>query len=88
MFAHAPGCGPKPAYEILPTSTQAVIWLPDSDVLTDRWSKTQLAKLADDPQVKSFWQDQQGEIEESLPTLAGKLHIQPPCLSGSGRADK
>lgn len=71
---------PKPAYEILPASTQAVIWLPDSELLTGRWSKTQLSKLAEDPQIKAFWTDQQGEIEEKLTTAGWKLHIQPRDL--------
>lgn len=71
---------PKPAYEILPASTQAVIWLPDSDVLTDRWNKTLLSKLAEDPQVKSFWNDQQGQIEEKLTSAGWRLHIQPRAL--------
>ena len=73
---------PKPAYEMLPTTTQAVVWLPDSDVLTDRWNRTQLSKLADDPQVTSFWKDQQGEIEEKLTNAGWKLHIQPRDLAG------
>lgn len=72
---------PKPAYEILPTTTQAVVWLPDSDVLTERWSRTQLSKLADDPQVTTFWKDQQGEIEEKLTNAGWKLHIQPRDLT-------
>lgn len=72
---------PKPAYEMLPASTQAVVWLPDSDVLTDRWNKTQLSKLADDQQIKAFWSDQQGQIEEKLTNAGWKLHIQPRDLT-------
>ncbi len=72
---------PKPAYEILPASTQAVVWLPDSTILTDRWDRTQLSKLADDPQIKEFWQDQQGQIEERLTSAGWRLHIQPRDLT-------
>ena len=72
---------PKPAYEILPASTQAVVWLPDSEVLTSRWDKTQLSKLADDPKITAFWRDQQGEIEEKLTNAGWRLHIQPRDLS-------
>ena len=72
---------PKPAYELLPTATQAVICLPDSEVLTERWGRTQLSKLADDPQVKTFWTDQQGEIEEKLTNAGWRLHIQPRDLA-------
>ncbi len=73
--------GPKPAYEILPTATQAVVWLPDSEILTDRWNKTQLSKLAEDEQIKAFWQDQQEQIEEKLTTAGWRLHIQPRDLT-------
>ncbi len=53
----------------------------DSDVLAERWGRTQLSQLADDPQIKEFWKDQQGEIEEKLTSAGWRLHIQPRDLS-------
>ncbi|MCC6512149.1 MAG: hypothetical protein IT423_23835 [Pirellulaceae bacterium] len=72
---------PKPAYEILPQTTQAVVLLPDSEVLAERWGRTQLSLLADDPQVREFWNDQQQQIEEKLTSAGWRLNIQPRDLS-------
>ena len=33
----------KTAYQLLPDSTQAVVWISDTGELTDRWDRTQLA---------------------------------------------
>lgn len=71
---------PRPAYEMLPQSTQAVVWIPDSNTIVDRWNRTQLAKLAEDPSVHDFWEDQRQQIELKLTTAGWRLQIQPRDL--------
>jgi len=71
---------PRPAYELLPPSAQAVIWIADSDTIVERWNRTQLAKLAEDPSVRDFWEDQRQQIELKLTTAGWRLQIQPRDL--------
>ena len=71
---------PKTAYEMLPESVQAVVWIPDAEALAERWNRTELARLADDPSIRDFWQDQQQKIEDKLTGAGWRLHIQPRDL--------
>ncbi|MGN6546508.1 MAG: hypothetical protein ACTHK7_15745 [Aureliella sp.] len=71
---------PRPAYEMLPQSVQAVVWIPDSDTIVERWNRTQLAKLAEDPSIKDFWESQREQIELKLTTAGWRLQIQPRDL--------
>ncbi len=71
---------PKPAYEILPAATQAVVLVRDSDVLVNGWNRTQLSKLADLADIRDFWKNQQEQIENKLTSAGWRLHIQPRDL--------
>ena len=53
----------KTAYQLLPDTTQAVIWIPNTAKLVEHWERTQLSQLAADSAVKPFWDDQRQEIE-------------------------
>ncbi len=68
---------PKPAYELLPQSTQAVVWIRSSDDISNNWSKTQLSQLADDPSISAFWNDQRDQIENKLMSAGWRLQVQP-----------
>ncbi|MFO1062450.1 MAG: hypothetical protein U0892_01070 [Pirellulales bacterium] len=74
------GAEPKSAYQLLPQSAQAVVLIPDSAVIAERWQRTQLSKLAEDPAVKEFWKDQQQQIETKLTAAGWRLHIEPRDL--------
>lgn len=72
----------KTAYQLLPDSTQAVVWIPNTDELTGRWDRTQLAKLASDEAIKPFWDDQRKEIEGRFLDAGWRLNIKPQDLAG------
>lgn len=71
---------PTAAYDMLPQTVQAVVWVPSAEGIAERWNRTQLARLADDPSIREFWKDQQQQIEEKLTTAGWRLHIQPRDL--------
>lgn len=71
---------PKAAYDMLPQTVQAVVWVPSAERIAERWNRTQLARLADDPAIREFWKDQQQQIEEKLTAAGWRLHIQPRDL--------
>jgi hypothetical protein len=71
----------KTAYELLPDSTQAVVWIPDSTQLIKLWDTTQLAQLASDSAVKPFWDDQRQEIEKRFLDAGWRLNISPQDLA-------
>ena len=71
----------KTAYQLLPESTQAVVWIANTDELTGRWDRTQLAKLASDEAIKPFWDDQRKEIEGRFLDAGWRLNIKPQDLA-------
>jgi hypothetical protein len=70
----------KPAYDLLPEKTQAVVWIRDTDELVGRWDRTQLSKLASDSAIRPFWDDQQQEIEKRFMQAGWRLNIGPDDL--------
>ncbi len=68
---------PKTAYDMLPNSVQAVFWIPNADIALAKWEQTQLAQLAADPQVRSFWDSQRDDIEQRLTDAGWRLKIRP-----------
>ena len=80
-FPLSAGAQVKTAYQLLPDSTQAVVWIPDTATLTGRWDRTQLAKLANDEAVKPFWEDQRKEIESRFLDAGWRLNIKPQDLA-------
>jgi len=75
------GAQVKTAYQLLPDSTQAVVWIQNTDELTGRWDRTQLAKLANDEAIKPFWEDQRKEIENRFLDAGWRLNIKPQDLA-------
>lgn len=71
----------KTAFQLLPDSTQAVVRIPNTDELTGRWDRTQLAKLANDEAIKPFWEDQRKEIETRFLDAGWRLNIKPQDLA-------
>ncbi|MDX1930928.1 MAG: hypothetical protein SFV81_30665 [Pirellulaceae bacterium] len=71
----------KTAYELLPDSTQAVVWIPNTADLIKLWDTTQLAQLAADDAVKPFWDDQRQEIEKRFLDAGWRLNIKPQDLA-------
>ena len=43
------------SYAVLPDNTQAVVWIRNSQELTERWNRTQLAKLVEDEAIAPFF---------------------------------
>ena len=70
----------KSAYDILPPSTQAIVWISDGQELRDRWDMTQLAKLAADESVAPFFEEQRQEIERRLMDAGWRLKVRPKEL--------
>lgn len=71
----------KTAYELLPDTTQAVVWIPKTSDLMSSWDRTQLAQLASDSAVKPFWDDQRQEIEKRFLDAGWRLNIKPQDLA-------
>ncbi len=80
-FPSSVGAQVKTAYQLLPDSTQAVVWIRDTAELTGRWDRTQLAKLATDEAIKPFWEDQRKEIENRFLDAGWRLNIKPQDLA-------
>ncbi len=70
----------KPAYDLLPATTQAVVWIRDTDELVGRWDRTQLSKLASDSAIRPFWEDQRKQIEKRFMEAVWRLNIGPSDL--------
>jgi len=71
----------KTAYELLPDTTQAVVWISNTAKLIELWESTQLAQLAADSAVKPFWDDQRQEIENRFLDAGWRLNIKPQDLA-------
>jgi len=65
------------AYELLPGTTQAVLMIPDGTRMLENWQKTELAKLAKDPAVAPFFEEQRQEIEKRFVDAGWRLNIKP-----------
>lgn len=70
----------KPAYDLIPASAQAALWIPDGDRLAQQWERTQLYDLTRDAAVAPFFQEQRQEIEKRLVDAGWRLHIKPEDL--------
>ncbi|MBX3422859.1 MAG: hypothetical protein KF752_15000 [Pirellulaceae bacterium] len=68
-------------YELLPDSVQAVVWIPDSKDLTDRWDRTLLHELGNQPALKPFFSDQQEMIQNRLMEAGWRLGVKPQELT-------
>ena len=64
-------------YDLLPTNTQAVIWVPSADELMDRWSRTQLSELIQDESIAPFFQEKREELEARFLEAGWRLSIRP-----------
>lgn len=69
------------AYDLLPDSAQAVVWIPDGEQLIERWDRTQLSKLATDPAVRPFFDDQRQAIEDRFMDAGWRLSVTPEDLT-------
>lgn len=65
------------AYQMLPASVQAVVMIPDGSQMVDNWGKTELARLATDPAVAPFFDEQRQEIEKRFVDAGWRLNIKP-----------
>lgn len=70
----------RTAYEMLPDTTQAVVWFPSLEKMLEKWDRTQLAKLTADPAVRPFWEDQRQEIDKRLVDAGWRLTLHPQDL--------
>jgi hypothetical protein len=71
----------KSAYELLPASSQAVLWIPNSEALLERWDRTQLSQLAEDPAVRPFFDEQRQAIENRFMEAGWRLNVTPEDLT-------
>lgn len=67
----------KKAYELLPDTVQAVVYIPNSDELLESWDRTQLARLAADPAVRPFFEEQRQAIEARFMEAGWRLKVTP-----------
>ncbi len=81
LLANAVCAQQKPAYELLPATTQAVVWIPNSEALLERWDRTQLSQLASDPAVRPFFDEQRQAIENRFMEAGWRLNVTPEDLS-------
>lgn len=72
----------KNAYDLLPASTQAVVMIPDGERLLANWDRTELARLAADPAVAPFFDEQRQEIEKRFVDAGWRLNVKPDDISG------
>ncbi len=71
----------KPAYDLLPDSSQAVVWIRDGELLSRQWERTQLYDLAHDPAIAPFFEEQRQEIETKLVDAGWRLNVKPEDLA-------
>lgn len=69
------------AYDLLPETTQAAVWVPDSKQIIERWEKTQLWQLTHDEKIAPFFREKRREIEKRLMDAGWRLNIQPEDLA-------
>lgn len=72
---------PLSDYQLLPDSVQASVWIADSNDLINRWHRTALYKLIDDPKVRPFFAEQQEMIQKRLMDAGWKLGVKPQELA-------
>jgi hypothetical protein len=65
-----------PAARMFPSSTQALISLPQTSRFIDTWGKTQLGRLAADSQLEKFWKSQRDEMKARLTDAGWQLSFQ------------
>jgi hypothetical protein len=68
-------------YDLLPNTTQAIVWIQDGDQLAEQWKHTQLHALASDEAVAPFFEEQRQEIEQRLVDAGWRLNVRPEDLS-------
>ncbi len=77
----------KPAYDLFPDSSAAVVWIADGDRLAQQWEHTQLYFLAKDPAFSPFFEEQRQAIEQRLIDAGWRFESVPaPVPSASRRA--
>jgi hypothetical protein len=69
------------AYELLPDNTQAVVWIRNADELAARWNRTELARLAEDPVIRPFFNDQREAIEKRFTEAGWRLTVRPEDIA-------
>jgi hypothetical protein len=67
-------------YQLLPNSVQAVVKVSDSNDLLNRWHRTSLYKLSQDPSVRPFFNEQQELIQKRLMEVGWRLGVKPQDL--------
>lgn len=67
-------------YRLFPDSTQAVVWIPDSDDFINRWHRTSLHQLSEDPSIRPFFQEQQELIQNRMMEVGWRLGVKPQEL--------
>jgi len=71
----------KLAYDLIPASAQAVVWIRDGEVLAQQWERTKLYDLAHDPAIAPFFEEQRQEIETRLMDAGWRLNVKPEDLA-------
>lgn len=71
----------KSAYDLIPDSSQAIVWIRDGENLAQQWERTQLYDLVHDPAVSPFFEEQRQEIEKKLTDAGWRLNIKPEDLA-------
>jgi hypothetical protein len=80
LLANATSAQQK-AYDLLPDTVQAVVWIPDGEQLIERWDRTQLSQLASDPAVRPFFDEQRQAIEDRFMDAGWRLSVTPEELN-------
>ena len=72
----------QPSERVLPTTTKALVVVPDFDEFRAKWNETQLGQLAQDPVIKPFAEDLRRQIKIKLSQTGIRLGLTLEDLKG------
>ncbi len=72
---------PQVAYDLLPESVQAVVWIADGTDLVNRWHRTAIHKLSQDPAIRPFFEEQHESLRNQLTEAGWRLGVKPEELT-------
>jgi hypothetical protein len=78
--AIADGATALGAIELLPASTAGVVRIPKLPDFCDAWSKTQIGKLLDTPEMQPFLEEQRARASSYFETIDAKIGLKPRDL--------
>ena len=75
LLAMPQAYGARPSEMLLPNTAKAYVSVPDVDNLRDHFDQTQLGLLLNDPVMKPFVKDLQGQVRDKLSEASVRLGL-------------